>query len=115
MARSRALALLVPFFSLAASAALAQPIVIGGSIVDREGKPIPGARATVYPYESPYAAARSLLERRDPTPLLQTPADAAGRFRLILGEVDFYQLEVSAPGFVAVRHELAPLVSDIEL
>jgi carboxypeptidase family protein len=114
MTRSFALALAVLSFSLTAAVS-AQPIVVTGMVTDHDAKPIPGTRVTVYPYESPYAAARALFEGQEPSPLAQATADAAGRFRLTLREVDFYSVEVSAPGFLTLYRELAPLVSDLEL
>lgn len=118
MARSRALALLLLLLPLQVTRAVAaQPIVLSGAISDRDGQPIPGARAQAFAVESEYLAARRWLDgKAEAPPLFEVATDADGRFRIAVADPGFLRVRARAPGYVAQELPcVEPYVDDAEL
>ncbi len=117
MVRSRSLVLLLPLVTLLAAAAAAQPIVLTGSISDRDGKPLPGARVQLFALESEYQTAwRWFAGEPEPKALAEAATDAEGRYRLEIAEPGFFTVRAAAAGHLARElPAVTPYVEDTEL
>ncbi len=95
----------------------AQPVRVGGRVVDGEGLGgAAGIRIELLPAREGYAAAvRRLRGEPESKPLATTQSDADGFFEIAAPEAGAYRLRVLAEGYLTFEYSLVPLVEDIAL
>ena len=84
----------------------AAPVRITGTVLNRDGGGLAGARVELVPAYAKVAP---------PAPLAKTLTDAEGLFEVAAPESGCFRLVVKAEGHLAMEYPLVPLVADREL
>lgn len=96
--------------------AAAQPLLVTGSVLDEQGRPLAGAEVALAPLERIYdAALRELDGAAVPPPVVRALTGSAGTYRLEVPGPGMWRLEVRAPGRLTMERRLVPLLEPEEM
>jgi hypothetical protein len=94
------------------------PIPVTGWVGDAQGKPLAGARVTLFPLPSTFERQKLGLASSGgpaPEPAQKAASDAAGSFTLAAPDAGMWTVRIEAAGAVPVEIDLLPLVETQEL
>src|SRR5687768_12239796 len=100
---------------LTSGLAVAQPLAVGGKVLDSRGKPLAKATVDLLPMSTVYERSQLTLQgKTGPEPVATAASDAAGRFRITAPGPGQWRLRVQARGFVPREVAIFPLLEDSE-
>lgn len=110
------LALTVALWGAAAIPGYADPVPIGGRIVDSNGRPVGGARVEVGPVPDRFGWSETRLQDKIfPDPVARSASRNDGRFEVKAPGPGMWRVTVTAGGFVPQLYYLTPALDGVEL